>query len=130
MVNGEALTDGKVAISGVTDAQIAQNTEGKQDGAKLYIDNAKNEQSYTILDGNVTSKWSDDNVVSDNILLGFSSGETANTYTARYQNVKDIFGETVVADELIDKTLQTMMKNKNQVRHINSSIKQQVIIII
>lgn len=69
MVNGEALTDGKVAISGVTDAQIAQNTEGKQDGAKLYIDNAKNEQSYTILDGNVTSKWSDDNVVSDNILL-------------------------------------------------------------
>lgn len=107
MVNGEALTDGKVAISGVTDAQIAQNTEGKQDGAKLYIDNAKNEQSYTILDGNVTSKWSDDNVVSDNILLGFSSGETANTYTARYQNVKDIFGETVVADELIDKTLQT-----------------------
>lgn len=41
MVNGEALTDGKVAISGVTDAQIAQNTEGKQDGAKLYIDNAK-----------------------------------------------------------------------------------------
>ena len=71
MVNGEALTDGKVAISGVTDAQIAQNTEGKQDGAKLYIDNAKNEQSYTILDGNVTSKWSDDNVVSDNILLGF-----------------------------------------------------------
>ena len=107
MVNGEALTDGKVAISGVTDAQIAQNTEGKQDGAKLYIDNAKNEQSYIILDGNVTSKWSDDNVVSDNILLGFSSGETANTYTARYQNVKDIFRDTVVADELIDKTLQT-----------------------
>lgn len=107
MVNGEALTDGKVAISGVTDAQIAQNTEGKQDGAKLYIDNAKNEQSYTILDDNVTSKWSDDNVVSDNILLGFSSGETTNTYTAKYQNVKDIFGNTVVADELIDKTLQT-----------------------
>lgn len=113
MVNGETLTDG-AAITGVTDVEIAQNNEGKQDGAKLYIDNAQDGQSYTILAGTGVEdidKWSDDNVIADNVLLKFTSEEGSNTYTADYQNVKEVFGNDVVSDKLIDSTLQSDDKN-------------------
>lgn len=127
MVNGEALTNGKVAISGVESVEIAQNTEGKQDGAKLYIDNAKDGQSYTILSGNgvkATDKWSDNNVIADNILLTFTGKDGSNVYTANYQGVKDVFGNDVVANKLIDNVFASndeKIKNSEAYKFFNKA---------
>lgn len=127
MVNGEALTDGKVAISGVESVEIAQNTEGKQDGAKLYIDNAKDGQSYTILSGNgvkATDKWSDNNVIADNILLTFTGKDGSNVYIANYQGVKDVFGNDVVANKLIDNVFASndeKIKNSEAYKFFNKA---------
>lgn len=111
MVNGsEMLSENKAAITGVTAAKVAQNDEGKQNGAKLYIDNAENGQSYTILSGTgveAGDKWADENVVADNVLLGFTSGAGSNTYTAKYKKVADVFGNDVVIADVIDSTLAT-----------------------
>lgn len=111
MVNGsEMLSENKAAITGVTAAEVAQNEEGKQNGAKLYIDNAENGQSYTILSGTgveAGDKWADENVVADNVLLGFTSGAGSNTYTAKYKKVADVFGNDVVIADVIDSTLAT-----------------------
>ncbi len=120
MVDGSQLDDTTVAISGANgNIEIAQNSEeNKQDGAKLYIDNAKSGQSYTILSGTgveETDKWADDNVIADNVLLKFTSDETIpSKYTAEYQNVNKVLNNSVVIGDLVDGTLQAEKTANNE----------------
>ena len=110
MVDATGLNETTAAINNVTKAEIAQNSEGKEDGAKLYIDNAENGQSYTILSGTgveAADKWADENVVADNALLKFTSEDGTNTYTAQYQKVADVFGDDVVAADIVDSAIAT-----------------------
>lgn len=108
MVDASKLDETIAAINNISNAEVAQNTEGKKDGAKLYIDNAENGQSYTILSGTgveADDKWADENVVADNALLKFTSEDGTNTYTAQYQKVADVFGKDVVASDIVDSAI-------------------------
>lgn len=124
MIDGSKINGTTVAINGVTAAQVAQNDEDKQNGAKLYIDNAENKQSYTILAGTgveATDKWADENVVADNILLGFTSEEGTNTYTAMYKKVADVFGNDVVIPNIIDGALASNDTNSAAYKFFNKA---------
>ena len=90
------------AITGVTTATI-------DDGAKLFIDNAKKGETYKVINGADTG-WKDGNIISDNSLLVFT-GEAADNnafnVTANYDKVDNVYGEgVVVIADVVDKTLE------------------------
>lgn len=119
IVDGKNLNEDEAAIEGVTSAQIAQNEADKQNGAKLYIDNAEAGKKYTILDlTNGTEQWNADNVTSNNTLMIFgkeqSEEDQTNYYTVTdYKNVEDELGDGVVAANVINDTLQSDIKSGN-----------------
>lgn len=109
MVDGSSLGD-KAAISGATSVEIAQNSKDKQDGAKLYIDNAENGKSYTIIDNAVakdSEKWANNNIIADNVLISFTNVDKTNTYTAKYEKVNDVLDHKVSIGNVVDSTLQS-----------------------
>ena len=119
IVDGKNLNEDEAAIQGVTSAQIAQNEADKQNGAKLYIDNAEAGKKYTILDlTDGTEQWNADNVTSNNTLMIFgkeqSEEDQTNYYTVTdYKNVEDELGDGVVAANVINDTLQSDIKSGN-----------------
>lgn len=98
------------AITGVTTATI-------DDGAKLFIDNAKKGETYNVISGTgvgtaADDRWSTDNIDFDNTLLVVDTENTKvenNTFVvgAKYQKVDDAYGKgAVVIADIIDKTLE------------------------
>lgn len=105
MVDGQSIKD-IAALSGVTTATI-------DDGAKLYIDNAKKGDTYKVIDGADTG-WENDNIISDNSLLVFTGEDTYNNafnVTASYDKVDNVYGNgAVVIAGVVDKTLEVGKK--------------------
>lgn len=103
MVDGQSIKD-TAALSGVKDVDI-------DDGAKLYIDNAKKNETYKVLAGSGISGdkvWTNGNIISDNSLLVFEGNNSESNFnvTARYDKVDKVYGEgTVVIADVVDKTL-------------------------
>ena len=120
IVDGKNLNEDEAAIEGVTSAQIAQNEADKQNGAKLYIDNAQVGKNYTILnlkDG--TEQWNNDNVTSSNPLMIFEGNKKSEEdplirYSVTgYKNVEDVLGNNVVSANVVNKTLQAGVQSGN-----------------
>lgn len=110
MIDGSKFNDttGKFAITNAASAEIAQNTEGETDDAKLYIDNAKKGETYKVIDG-VDAGWDMGNIISDNALLKFADAGTASAFdvTASYDKVDNVYGAgAVVIADVVDKTLE------------------------
>lgn len=97
MVDGEK-TKTTAAITGVTDATVA-------DSSKLYIDNAKNGETYKIIAGSEDG-WKKENVISNNKLLKFNIEDSAthNAYdvTAYSDSVKEAYGSAIFAGDVYD----------------------------
>ena len=97
MVDGTA-TKNAAAITGVTSVTVA-------DSSKLYIDNAKNGETYKIIAGSEDG-WNKDNVISNNKLLKFnieaSATNDAYDVTAYSDSVKEIYGTAVIAGDVYD----------------------------
>ena len=97
MVDGEK-TKTTAAITGVTDATVA-------DSSKLYIDNAKNGETYKIIAGSENG-WKKENVISNNKLLKFNIEDSAthNAYdvTAYSDSVKEAYGSAIFAGDVYD----------------------------
>lgn len=104
MVDGSKFNsvDGSAAITGAQNVTI-------DDGAKLYIDNAKKNETYKVING-VDTGWSMDNIISDNALLKFEDKDTNDStfnVTASYDKVDNVYGEgAVVIADVVDKTLE------------------------
>lgn len=99
MVNG-TKTASEAAITGVTSASVA-------DSAKLYIDNAKKDTTYKIIDGSKEG-WKADNIISNNKLLKFNVKDTGkDTYdvTSYSNSVKDAYGNTLLTGNVYDAAL-------------------------
>lgn len=97
MVDGEK-TKTTAAITGVTDATVA-------DSSKLYIDNAKNGETYKIIAGSEDG-WKKENVISNNKLLKFnienSATHDAYDVTAYSDSVKEAYGSAIFAGDVYD----------------------------
>lgn len=97
MVDGEK-TKTTAAITGVTDATVA-------DSSKLYIDNAKNGETYKIIAGSENG-WKKENVISNNKLLKFkiedSATHDAYNVTADSDSVKEAYGSAIFAGDVYD----------------------------
>lgn len=97
MVDGEK-TKTTAAITGVTDATVA-------DSSKLYIDNAKNGETYKIIAGSEDG-WKKENVISNNKLLKFNIEDSAThdayDVTAYSDSVKEAYGSAIFAGDVYD----------------------------
>lgn len=102
MVDGEK-TKTTVAITGVTDTAVA-------DSSKLYIDNAKNGETYKIIAGSENG-WKKENVISNNKLLKFnienSATHDAYDVTAYSDSVKEAYGSAIFAGDVYDAAILT-----------------------
>lgn len=103
MIDGSKFNSTGYAITGVTGANVTI-----ADSAKLYIDNAKKNETYKVING-VDTGWSMDNIISDNALLKFEDKDTNDStfnVTASYNKVDNVYGNgTVVIADVVDKTL-------------------------
>lgn len=104
MVDGTQIKS-DAAISGVTTLAI-------DTGSKLYIDGAKKNETYKILDGegaDTGTVWKDANIISDNKLLKFTGDEGIDDgkydVTASLQNVNKAFNDQVVIGNVVDTAL-------------------------
>ena len=97
MVDGEKIKT-TAAITGVTDATVA-------DSSKLYIDNAKNGETYKIIAGSENG-WKKENVISNNKLLKFNIEDSAThdayNVTADSDSVKEAYGSAIFAGDVYD----------------------------
>lgn len=95
MVDGEK-TKTTAAITGVTDATVA-------DSSKLYIDNAKNGETYKIIAGSENG-WKKENVISNNKLLKFNIEDSAthDAYNVTADSVKEAYGSAIFAGDVYD----------------------------
>ena len=97
-------TQTDAAIKGVSTADIAS-------GSTLFIDDAKKDNTYYILDGtvsNIKDAWEEDAVKSNNSLLKFTKADVAGQYTvtASMQSINEVFGAgQVVASNAYDAAL-------------------------
>lgn len=105
MVNGQAITGNNAAITGVTEANVTIDKD-----SKLYIDGAKKNETYHVIDGVNNTGWQDANIISNNALLVFE-GKNANSkfdVTASYDKVDNVYGAGAVEiANIVDRTLET-----------------------
>ena len=105
MVDGTTIAgENEAAIVGAVTVTVGENS-------KLYIDSAKNGETYHVIAGTDTNGWADANIVSDNVLLVFNgdgnTGDKKFDVTAKYQSVNNVYGDNaVVIDSIVDKTLK------------------------
>lgn len=103
MVDGQDITGNNAAITGVTEANVTIDKD-----SKLYIDGAKKNETYHVIDGVNNTGWQDANIISNNALLVFEGKNTNSKFdvTASYDKVNNVYGEgAVVIDSVVDKTL-------------------------
>lgn len=104
MVDGTTITGtNDAAVTGATEVEVA-------DSSKLYIDGAKNGETYHVISGVDTDGWANANIISDNALIVFNgdgtTGDKKFDVTAKYQSVNNVYGDNaVVIDSIVDKTL-------------------------
>lgn len=105
MVNGQAINDENesAAIAEAKNVDVA-------DTSKLYIDGAKNGETYHVIAGVDTDGWANANIISDNALLVFKgdgvTGDSKFDVIAGYQGINNVYGDNaVVIDGVVDKTL-------------------------
>lgn len=105
MVNGQAITGNNAAITGVTEANVTIDKD-----SKLYIDGAKKNETYHVIDGVNNTGWQDANIISNNALLVFE-GKNANSkfdVTASYDKVDNVYGAGAVEiANIVYRTLET-----------------------
>lgn len=105
MVDGQDITDNDAAITGVTEANVTIDKD-----SKLYIDGAKKNETYHVIDGVNNTGWQDANIISNNALLVFK-GKNANSkfdVTASYDKVDNVYGAGAVEiANIVDRTLET-----------------------
>ena len=105
MVDGQAIAGNNAAITGVTEANVTIDKD-----SKLYIDGAKKNETYHVIDGVNNTGWQDANIISNNALLVFE-GKNANSkfdVTASYDKVDNVYGAGAVEiANIVDRTLET-----------------------
>lgn len=120
-VNGNALTGDNAAIT-VDGGRL--EVENK---ARLRIDNAKNGQTYTIvnnLDDNEQGKWSDGNIEASTDLLTPTTDENGNVTFKRDKDASDVFtgmdsNTAAMLNTLIDKGLNNVDSDQMGVRFLS-----------
>ncbi|PWM77746.1 MAG: hypothetical protein DBY32_07835 [Phascolarctobacterium sp.] len=122
MVDGQSINkESEAAITGATEENVTI-----ADSSKLYIDGAKKNETYHVIDGADTA-WADANILSDNALLVFT-GDTNNSddkfdVTAKYQSVNNVYGENaVVIDSVVDKTLEVKNEGDKAFDFFNDAV--------
>lgn len=104
MVDGTDITGtNDAAVTGATKVEVA-------DSSKLYIDGAKNGETYHVIAGVDTDGWANANIISDNALIVFKgdgvTGDSKFDVIAGYQGINNVYGDNaVVIDSVVDKTL-------------------------
>lgn len=104
MVDGTTITGtNNAAVTGATKVEVA-------DSSKLYIDGAKNGETYHVISGVDTDGWTNANIISDNALIVFKgdgvTGDSKFDVIAGYQGINNVYGDNaVVIDGVVDKTL-------------------------
>lgn len=104
MVDGTTITGtNDAAVTGATEVEVA-------DSSKLYIDGAKNGETYHVIAGVDTDGWANANIISDNALIVFKgdgvTGDSKFDVIAGYQGINNVYGDNaVVIDSVVDKTL-------------------------
>lgn len=104
MVDGTTITGtNNAAVTGATKVEVA-------DSSKLYIDGAKNGETYHVIAGVDTDGWANANIISDNALIVFKgdgvTGDSKFDVIAGYQGINNVYGDNaVVIDSVVDKTL-------------------------
>lgn len=105
MVDGQAITGNDAAITGVNEANVTIDKD-----SKLYIDGAKKNETYHVIDGVNNTGWQDANIISNNALLVFEGKNTNSKFdvTASYDKVDNVYGAGAVEiANIVDKTLET-----------------------
>lgn len=105
MVDGQAITGNNAAITGVTEANVTIDKD-----SKLYIDGAKKNETYHVIDGVNNTGWQDANIISNNALLVFEGKNTNSKFdvTASYDKVDNVYGAGAVEiANIVDRTLET-----------------------
>ncbi len=108
--NSVVMVDG-TTITGTNDAAVTRATKVEvADSSKLYIDGAKNGETYHVIAGVDTDGWANANIISDNALLVFKgdgvTGDSKFDVIAGYQGINNVYGDNaVVIDGVVDKTL-------------------------
>lgn len=108
--NSVVMVDG-TAITGTNDAAVIGATKVEvADSSKLYIDGAKNGETYHVISGVDTDGWANANIISDNALIVFKgdgvTGDSKFDVIAGYQGINNVYGDNaVVIDGVVDKTL-------------------------
>ena len=105
MVNGQAITGNNAAITGVTEANVTIDKD-----SKLYIDGAKKNETYHVIDGVANKGWADENIISNNALLVFTGKNADNQFnvSGEYDKVANVYGTGAVEiASIVDKTLET-----------------------
>lgn len=103
MVDGQAITGNDAAITGVNEANVTIDKD-----SKLYIDGAKKNETYHVIDGVNNTGWQDANIISNNALLVFEGKNTNSKFdvTASYDKVDNVYGAGAVEiANIVDKTL-------------------------
>ena len=120
-VNGNALTGDNAAIT------VNGGTLEVENKARLRIDNAKNGQTYTIVNnqtGTEQGKWSDGNIEAGTDLLTPTMDENGNVTFKRDKDASDVFtgmdGNTAaMLNTLIDKGLNNVDSDQMGVRFLS-----------
>lgn len=105
MVDGQAIIGNNAAITGVTEANVTIDKD-----SKLYIDGAKKNETYHVIDGVNNTGWQDANIISNNALLVFEGKNTNSKFdvTASYDKVDNVYGAGAVEiANIVDRTLET-----------------------
>ena len=105
MVDGQAIIGNNAAITGVTEANVTIDKD-----SKLYIDGAKKNETYHVIDGVNNTGWQDANIISNNALLVFEGKYTNSKFdvTASYDKVDNVYGAGAVEiANIVDRTLET-----------------------
>ncbi len=108
--NSVVMVDG-TTITGTNDAAVTRATGVEvADSSKLYIDGAKNGETYHVISGVDTDGWANANIISDNALIVFKgdgvTGDSKFDVIAGYQGINNVYGDNaVVIDGVVDKTL-------------------------
>lgn len=105
MVDGQAIIGNNAAIKGVTEANVTIDKD-----SKLYIDGAKKNETYHVIDKVNNTGWQDANIISNNALLVFEGKNTNSKFdvTASYDKVDNVYGAGAVEiANIVDRTLET-----------------------
>ena len=121
-VNGNALTGDNAAITVMNGGTL--EVENK---ARLRIDNAKNGQTYTIVNnqtGTEQGKWSDGNIEASTDLLTPTMDENGNVTFKRDKDASDVFtgmdsNTAAMLNTLIDKGLNNVDSDQMGVRFLS-----------